>query len=269
VYTQTTDVETEVNGLLTYDREVLKIDPARALAIHGDRTIPRPLIVPEGGLFLDSLTVLLDGRNAVATRYTLDGVEPTRNSALYRGPILLEDSRTVTARSFDASGNPSASVSASFMKTEYRENPPRPAGLVPGLSFSVFEGAWEVLPDFTALSPSVSGILPNFSIDRRKRETDFGFVFKGWIRVPSDGLYSFFVSADDGVRLSVNGVEVVLDDGVHGMREKSGQIALRAGWAPVHLVYFQHLGGLGLEVRWAGPGFGKSAVTDAALFHRR
>jgi beta-galactosidase/beta-glucuronidase len=30
IYTQTTDVETEVNGLLTYDRETLKLDPAAA-----------------------------------------------------------------------------------------------------------------------------------------------------------------------------------------------------------------------------------------------
>jgi hypothetical protein len=29
VYTQTTDVETEVNGLMTYDREVMKMDEAR------------------------------------------------------------------------------------------------------------------------------------------------------------------------------------------------------------------------------------------------
>jgi hypothetical protein len=39
VYTQTTDVEVEVNGLMTYDREVIKIGPARAAAaakaLHG------------------------------------------------------------------------------------------------------------------------------------------------------------------------------------------------------------------------------------------
>jgi hypothetical protein len=28
VYTQTTDVETECNGLMTYDREVIKMDTA-------------------------------------------------------------------------------------------------------------------------------------------------------------------------------------------------------------------------------------------------
>ena len=34
VYTQTTDVETEANGLLTYDREVLKVDPNRVAAVN-------------------------------------------------------------------------------------------------------------------------------------------------------------------------------------------------------------------------------------------
>ena len=34
VYTQTTDCETELNGLMTYDRAVVKLDPARLLHIN-------------------------------------------------------------------------------------------------------------------------------------------------------------------------------------------------------------------------------------------
>lgn len=34
IYTQTTDVEGEVNGLLTYDRKVSKIDPSELKAWH-------------------------------------------------------------------------------------------------------------------------------------------------------------------------------------------------------------------------------------------
>lgn len=34
VYTQTTDVEIEVNGLMTYDREVVKLDPVEIAALH-------------------------------------------------------------------------------------------------------------------------------------------------------------------------------------------------------------------------------------------
>ena len=35
VYTQTTDVEAEINGLITYDRRVVKFDPAALAAVHG------------------------------------------------------------------------------------------------------------------------------------------------------------------------------------------------------------------------------------------
>lgn len=34
VYTQTTDVEIETNGLMTYDRKVIKLNPARLKRIH-------------------------------------------------------------------------------------------------------------------------------------------------------------------------------------------------------------------------------------------
>jgi hypothetical protein len=42
VYTQTTDVETEVNGLLTYDREVLKIPVERLAEAHRQLYLPPP-----------------------------------------------------------------------------------------------------------------------------------------------------------------------------------------------------------------------------------
>ncbi|HEX7446015.1 MAG TPA: hypothetical protein VF306_00640, partial [Pirellulales bacterium] len=45
VYTQTTDVETEVNGLLTYDREAIKIDPERLAAEHRKLYLPPPRVV--------------------------------------------------------------------------------------------------------------------------------------------------------------------------------------------------------------------------------
>jgi hypothetical protein len=34
VYTQTTDVEGEVNGLMTYDRKVVKFDEAKLAEMH-------------------------------------------------------------------------------------------------------------------------------------------------------------------------------------------------------------------------------------------
>src|SRR3954452_14252519 len=47
IYTQTTDVETETNGFMTYDREVLKMDESRvreATLGHGPRIDIMPLV---------------------------------------------------------------------------------------------------------------------------------------------------------------------------------------------------------------------------------
>ena len=40
IYTQTTDVEGEINGLITYDRKVRKLEPAALAAIHRANGIP-------------------------------------------------------------------------------------------------------------------------------------------------------------------------------------------------------------------------------------
>lgn len=61
IYTQTTDVENEVNGLLTYDREVLKMDAERVRAANLALQRPAPLIE----------TILADARSAPrAWQYT-------------------------------------------------------------------------------------------------------------------------------------------------------------------------------------------------------
>ena len=44
VYTQTTDVEGEVNGLLTYDRKVIKIDPKQLSQWHAKLYQPPPVV---------------------------------------------------------------------------------------------------------------------------------------------------------------------------------------------------------------------------------
>ena len=65
VYTQTTDVEIECNGWLTYDREVWKIDPGRAAEAAKALYLPPPrveVLVPRGG----------EGERA-SWRFTMEG----------------------------------------------------------------------------------------------------------------------------------------------------------------------------------------------------
>ncbi|MBN2842297.1 MAG: hypothetical protein JXM68_04360, partial [Sedimentisphaerales bacterium] len=47
VYTQTTDVEGEINGLMTYDRKVIKFDPAKMKALHAPVYEPAKSLTPD------------------------------------------------------------------------------------------------------------------------------------------------------------------------------------------------------------------------------
>lgn len=77
---------------------------------------PRLAIVPPGGLFTNSITVVL--RSTVAggeVRYTIDGQEPGMESILYSGPILLRSRTTIRSRVFLNGFPVSDIVSAEFL----------------------------------------------------------------------------------------------------------------------------------------------------------
>jgi hypothetical protein len=63
VYTQTTDVEVEVNGFMTYDREVLKFDKDRVAALHRKLYLPPPKV---------EVVLATSQKEAADWRYTLE-----------------------------------------------------------------------------------------------------------------------------------------------------------------------------------------------------
>ncbi|MCO5297924.1 MAG: hypothetical protein M9921_13830 [Fimbriimonadaceae bacterium] len=67
IYTQTTDVESEINGLMSYDRAVLKVDEKRV------RSAVRALLGPVPSV---SVVVPTSQKSALAWRYTFDDPGP-------------------------------------------------------------------------------------------------------------------------------------------------------------------------------------------------
>ena len=63
--------------------------------------------------------------------------------------------------------------------------------------------------------------------------------------------YQFTSTADDGVRVYVDGTLVIDDWNVHPATEKSGEIALSAGNHTVQVRYFEDVGVASVYVRWA------------------
>ena len=264
IYTQTSDCEVEVNGLMTYDREVTKLEPARFAALN--RGYLPPHFAADQSQFVGlSFAVELEAREGATIRYTVDGSEPGPNSLVYGRPVVIEGETTVKARAFWSDGTSSLIESRTF-KPAIPIAASASAPAKKGLAFEYFEGRFDKLPDFGALSAARTGMSPRPDLAAVNDKDEFALRFKGFIRIPETGVYVFYVNSDDGAKLSVAGKEIIINDGVHGMTEENAEIALETGWHPFEIVYFQGTGGLGLEVSWRAPRSEKTLIPAGAFW---
>jgi hypothetical protein len=226
-------------------------------------------IQPPGGLFIEPVRVELTADEKDADIfYTLDGSEPDRGSTRYAGSFEIAGDTIVAARALRGGVLDDRVTRATFAFTEPRPPMPEPPDLVAGLDYRYYEGEWDELPDFDALAPVGSGATTGFDMFPRQRDEGYGLVLSGLVRVPRDGVYTFYSASDDGSRLYVGDVEVVDNDGLHSRHERFGRIALAKGLHPIRVVYFQRGGGAALKVSYRGPGIPKQPIPSEALFHR-
>jgi alpha-L-fucosidase len=232
--------------------------------------INAPTIQADGEIFVSSHTVALGpGANNARIRFTLDGSDPDANSAEYDQPITLEQGAVVRCAYFQGGRRVSSVVSRKFTRVESRPAQDFP-DRVPGLTYTYYEGEWETLPEFEALTPPLrSGTCASFDLGVRQKPEDFAVRYSGYILVPEDGVYTFFVASDDGSRLWIGDTLVVDNDGLHGSRTESGRIALAWGLHPITVGFFQRTGGMDLEVAFRGPAVEHQVVPPEALFHKR
>ena len=110
-----------------------------------------------------------------------------------------------------------------------------------GLKFKYYEFkpvTCKSTADLQKLTPTESGITDTFSLSKSKKDNQFGLEFDGYINIPVDGEYQFYLSSSCGSRLTIGDKEVVNNDGIHPPATKSANIALKAGYHPIKLLYF-------------------------------
>ena len=136
-----------------------------------------------------------------------------------------------------------------------------------GLRVSVYDGDFDVLPDFDAIEATATGIIAEtFDVSARAEGDFFAYLFEGAIDLDTEGSYTFFTVSDDGSRLFIDGALVVDNDGLHGPTEQSGTLALGAGTHEIRVEYFEKAGGATLEVDWLPPGGAREPIPPARLF---
>lgn len=117
------------------------------------------------------------------------------------------------------------------------------------------------IPDFTGLTPSETGETDTLSRNLTEQRRNFGMLLEGTIEIPETGAYLFSTQAQGGLKLLINGKEVLDYDGEHEFLGEAGynKTDLQAGSQPFQLLYRkQHRfwkNGLALFVE--GPGIAK------------
>jgi hypothetical protein len=220
---------------------------------------PAPILVRELEVELTTGSPELD------IRYTLDGSDPGPGSPTYRRPIRLTETTVVKARSFHR-GQPVSGVSeATFTRVV-----PEPglvgvdaAELVQGLRMDTFRGDWDELPDFESLTAEVTTDSPSLALVSRQEYVALRFT--GYIEITEDDVYRFVLASDDGSRLLIGDRVVVDNDGLHGLEERDGVIALAAGLHPITVEWFNKTGGAELDVRLGRAGDRPLPIEDSAL----
>jgi hypothetical protein len=142
-----------------------------------------------------------------------------------------------------------------------------PSNTVNGISYHYFEANnYTTVPDFTTVTAVKTGNVNNFDISVANRPQQFAINYTGYINVPTDGQYTFYTSSDDGSNLYIDGVQVVNNDGPHGLQEHLGTIGLQAGLHAISVGYFNQTGDKGLQVSYSGPGISQQSVPSSALY---
>jgi arylsulfatase A-like enzyme len=187
---------------------------------------------------------------------TLTDPKETNNLALNPGFAALQQqlqSRVLQVRRPDASASrpyDSAYVPAST-NTAFTNGV---------MHFAAFEGAWPWVPEFSTLTAISTGSAAGLDLSVRSRDTNFGIAFSGYLTVPGDADYTFYLTSDSGAHFRIHEATVIDDDFLHSGSEISATIRLKAGRHPFRLYYRHGSGARLLELKYSAPGLLKQVV---------
>jgi Beta-galactosidase/beta-glucuronidase len=264
IYTQTTDVETETNGLMTYDRKVNKMGVENVY--KANKNIIPPSLISSLRMFTNKYTVeLRNFREGGKIFYTIDGSDPAENSSKYTAPFDI--SETTTIKAFTKWEDATSRTTSYYLEKKSLLAAVGVDKVKPGLKATIYNGDFNVLPDFSALKPVIIKTVPGVYHTVAGRDSLFSIVFEGYLLIPADGVYGLYVNSDDGSKMIIDGTDPVVNDGIHGMKEEGRNYPLAKGYHKLRIEYFQRVGGIGLEFLVEEPGQSKKIVPPNMLYN--
>jgi regulation of enolase protein 1 (concanavalin A-like superfamily) len=95
----------------------------------------------------------------------------------------------------------------------------------------------------------------------------FSVRWSGFVQPQYSETYTFYTTSDDGVRLWVNGQQIINNWTIHGATENSGSIALSAGQKyDLRLEFYENAGDAVARLAWSSNSQAKQVIPQARLF---
>lgn len=143
----------------------------------------------------------------------------------------------------------------------YAQNPEK---LNQGVKCEVYYQTFETLPVFNSIHSNDTLFLSNFTSPAVSVD-NYGLKYSGFIEVPSDNTYNFYLNSQSISKLIVNGKVIVSTD-TSGI-EKSGAIKLRKG---KHLIEFEYITKVGkskdFSISYQYGAATKTTIPNTSLF---
>ncbi len=257
-----------------YYKKGLEIDPNHAYIGYLYSSLitnkkKAPTVIPNGGEFLnnDTITVRINHKFKGKIYYSLDGKDPSIYSNEYKNiPLLISKPCTLKTRVFFDNG--SSDITESIFKSGYLiPSTKNRTELKNGLLCKYFEGNWVNMPDFKSLKPLKSFVMKDIKINDSEKNDFFGYQISGFINIPENSAYIFYLNSDDGSRLYIGNKLIIDNDGLHDKTEKSYRINLSQGLHPITILYFQREKEKYLSVSYESKDIVKQSLPLKILFH--
>lgn len=111
------------------------------------------------------------------------------------------------------------------------------------------------------------GVTSKINLNKKEKASNFAFQFQGYIKIPKSGVYTFYLTSDDGSALSIDGNRVIDNGGPHGALQKTAKIALKKGFHKMKVRYFDAGGNNTLELKVKVDGDEKKDLPSDWLYH--
>ena len=86
--------------------------------------------------------------------------------------------------------------------------------------------------------------------------------YDGFINIPTNGTYTFYMWSDDGAVLTIDSATVIDDNNLHPPRESTGSVYLTKGYHPINVKQWNHAEAAVISLEYSGPGISRTYVTN-------